>query len=606
MVKFRLVLLSALFGFTALPYCFSEEPLVYDKITVTSRRDPPFLNSLIENYSARIETAEKQHNSLIDLLDEMGGLDLRYRGTFGIQGDLSVRGGTFEQAAVLIDGIRVMDPQTGHYNLDIPLTGFDIERVESIREGASALYGQGPLAGSVNFVIKRPEKRALNTEVLFGEHALFGSAISFSLPGEAFSSRASFERKVSKAARPNTDFEYKTASLYLIREREDLTADALVGYQKKDFGADSFYSNLFPEEEEHTDTLFFRTGLDCRLSDGALKNKAYFRKHRDKFVLNRNSPTAVNTHTTYVYGLSSQWSFPLASMDFLLGADAGADQIHSTNLGKHSRPYESLSLGLLPHLRENLTADIRLRGDYYQNWGFQESYNFGLSYFLMDKALKINGSAGHAYRIPTFTELYYADAANQGNPGLLTEEGDHFRVGLNFESAGASLAIDGFLRRGRNLIDWTRFSEAQAWAATNLGRVDYRGVELYFKLEPRLAGKAAQLKKFTFSYNYTQVDRQAAGFFSKYALDVLRHQIIVGIHSVILGVHCHGQASYNQRCFGETYFVGNFSLAKPFEGKGFICEPFLKIDNFTNTRYSEVGGVLLPGRWIKAGVKFEW
>lgn len=590
--------------------CSGEEPVVFDKIVVTSRKDSIPFASLINNHSAEIISAltieQKSFNTLVDLLDDVPGLDLRYRGTSGIQADLSVRGSTFEQVAVSIDGIPVNDPQTGHHNLDIPLTSFDVESIEVVKEGTSSWLNKNSLAGSVNFKTKKPKKKALCVQTIFGEHALSGRAFSLSLPDEKLSSRFSFEQKASKAARPNTDFEYKTGSLYLARDFRDLTVDVLLGYQEKDFGADSFYSNLFPEEQEHTRTLFVKTGWHNDGPFGFSKTNVFLRKHRDKFILKRNNPTFVNYHTTYTYGLASEGSVSWEKGDLLFGIETGRDQIHSTNLGQHARQHVASSFGLIPRLPHSVTVDMRVGFHGYQKWGFQESYNLGLGYFIIKEKLKIGGSLGRSFRTPSFTELYYSDAANQGNPQLGVEKSDHFRLGLDFRDQKLSWGLEGFLRRTRDLIDWTRASASDVWVATNLGRVDFSGLEFTLGLEPEMCFKDAQVKKLTFSYTYMDSDKKGRGFLSKYALDILRHQFLCGIDAKILGLHFNWQLAYNQRCFGETYFVGDLLVSRRLQVGDFIFEPFLKIDNFSNTHYSEVGGVLQPGRWIQGGVRFEW
>ncbi|MBM3249683.1 MAG: TonB-dependent receptor [Candidatus Omnitrophica bacterium] len=579
---------------------FAEEPHTLEKITVRPQ----------SGFSTQVVTASEisgMHlDTVADILDHVSGIDLRYRGTQGIQADLTLRGSTFEQVALLIDGVRVNDPQTGHHNLDIPLTLFDVERIEVVKEGDSAFYGAGGIAGSVNIITKKPKKKALRLDTLFGQHALFGQAGSLSLPADQASGRVSFDHKISKAARPNTDFEYKTASIYLTREFDSSTLDTLFGYQKKDFGADSFYSNLFPEEEEHTETIFSRTGLESKLGFGTLKNNLFFRKHRDKFILRRNSPTPVNYHTTYVYGLNSDLTLPTKYGDLALGLDVGRDEIYSSNLGKHTRIHEAGSFGFTPKLGERLSADLRARLDYYQKWHTQESFNVGLGYDLIPQELKVRGSASRAFRIPSFTELYYSDAANKGNPDLGVETSDNFRLGLSLRKWFMELGVDGFLRQGRNLIDWTRTRPTDRWQATNLGRIDFRGIELNSKIKPNLKYGGLRLDKMTFSYNYTGPDKQAGGFYSKYALDILKHQYLLGMDFVLFGLDVNWQFSYNRRYYGETYFVGNVYLGKRFLAKDFSFEPFLKIDNFSNTRYTEVAGVLQPRRWIKSGVKFEW
>jgi len=589
-------------------FSFASDSYTLEKITVKTNESSNAdfsRNNSFQSFSP-LDIKEKNLNTVVDLLDYASGLDLRSRGSQGIQGDLSLRGSTFEQVALLVDGINVNDPQTGHHNLDIPLTIFDIERVELTKEGSSSLYGRGALAGSVNIITKKPKKKALNLENIYGENAFFGQTMSLTLPGRDFSGRISFDHKISKAARPNTDFEYNTASFYLNCDSDNLNSDILFGYQNKDFGADSFYSNLFPEEEEHTKTIFLKTGLNPKLDLGSLKNNLFLRKHRDKFVLTRNNPRSVNYHTTYVYGLNSQYNIPSRYGDLLASIETGRNEINSTNLGKHARFYEAGLLGLNTQLGARLSSDLNLRLDHYQKWPTQTSFNIALGYRIIEDKLKIKGSVGSAFRIPSFTELYYSDPANRGDPNLKEEKSENFNLGFNFKENLLDLNLNVFLRRGHNLIDWTRNSQTEAWLATNLGRVDFRGMEFNACLKPDLNLKHYKLEKAVFSYNYTNADRKSSGFFSKYALDILKHQFMLDIYSAVFSLNLNWQLSYNQRYYGDTYFIGNLYIGKRLEGKTFSLEPFIKIDNFSNTRYTEIAGVTEPGRWAKAGLKFEW
>lgn len=597
--NFKTAIFGVILPILSYSFIFAEQPYSLEKIVVRPDKDCIRTDSIKNNYSAQIVTSseikEKNLSSFVDVFDYISGVDLRYRGTSGIQGDLSLRGSTYEQVAVLIDGVNAIDPQTGHHNLDIPLTVFDIERVEVMKEGTSSLYGAGPQAGSINIITKKPQEKALHLNTLFGEHALNGCAFSFGLPQENLSSRFSFDHQISKAARANTDYEYKTASLYLNKDFDNAALDTLFGYQKKDFGADSFYSNLFPEEEEHTETFFLKTGLDYTLNRGSTNNNLFFRKHRDKFILQRNNPTSVNYHTTYVYGLNSNLALLTDLGDFIFGLDTGRDEIYSTNLGKHTRLHEAGSIGFIPELSDKLSLDTRVRLDHYQKWGEQESFNLGASYSISDR-LKFKGSIARSFRIPSFTELYYSDAANKGNADLKLEKSDNLNLGINFMPGPLDLGIGCFYRRGKNLIDWTRNSTSDPWQATNLGRVDFQGIELSAKLKPHLV----------FSYNYTHADKKAGGFFSKYALDILKHQLILEISPPFFGLNFNWQLSYNQRYYGETYFIGNIYIGKKFNKNNFSLEPFIRIDNLSDTKYTEVSGVLQPGRWFKSGLKFEW
>jgi len=584
-----------------LNHASGQEEQALEKITVRRSR----VGFSQETYNEE-EVSQRGPDTPVDILNYFSGLDLCSRSSFGIQSDISLRGSTYEQVVVLIDGIRAMDVQTGHYNLDIPLTNFDIEQVEVTKNAASSLYGSGAFAGGVNFAVKKPAAESLNLETSFGQNALFGQAFSYSLPfKDSLSARISFDHKIAKAAQPNTDFEYKTGSFYLNKNFSSSSLNTLFGWQEKDYGADSFYSNLFPEEEEHTRTLFTSTNLDSQLAAGKLKNSLYLRRHRDKFILNRNNPLSVNYHTTYTYGLNNRFDLPVKFGNLSLGLDAGRDEINSTNLGKHSRIYEAGLLGFSSRINAKLDADFRLRLDHYEKWPWQESFNCGLNYNATEK-LRFKGSVARAFRIPTFTELYYSDAANKGDPNLGIEKSDTFTLGLNFKEALVDLGVEGFLRRGHNLIDWTRASSNLPWQATNLGRVDFYGAAIDAKCRLETGFTALRLNGMNFSYNYTSADKKSSSFYSKYALDILMHQVIFGFDTLICGLKCSWQLSYSKRYYNEDYFLGSIYLSKKIKNNSFIFEPFLKVENFTNKKYSEVSGVAQPGRWIQGGLKLEW
>ncbi|HTZ10901.1 MAG TPA: TonB-dependent receptor [Candidatus Margulisiibacteriota bacterium] len=578
--------------------CFSE-PFSLERIVVKNESN---------RASGGISRKDLEGSGILafsEELDNIAGLDLRTRGAVGMQSDISLRGSTFEQVAVLLDGLKINDPQSGHYNLDIPLTPADIEKIEVTKEGATSLYGSGAFAGSVNIITRKADTRKFSLSSAFGEHALFSEGLSLSLPHKEYFGRFSYAHKSSNGGTSNTDFDSSTTSLFLGKDEGGLGLNTLLSFQKNDFGADSFYSNLFPAEEEHTRTLLFKTGLSVKKEDGSCENSLYLRRHEDKFILDRNNPVSVNYHTTYVYGLNSDFAFPLRAGDLSLGLSLTEEEINSTNLGKHSRLQEGLKAGLLPDFGERFNVNINSRVDNFRKWGLQPSWNIGLGY-LLNNMLQVKSSLAYAFRLPSFTELYYSDAGNQGNPGLGIEESENAGLGIALRQEQVDLSIDFFYRRGRNLIDWTRASSNERWQATNLGRTDIRGIEFSSGFYPAFHLKGVTLDKLSFSYAHNTLVREETGFLSKYALDILRDHLVMDIDSSFWGNKLSWELSYNQRHYGETYFVGNLCISRKVIRRSFSFEPFLRIDNFSNTEYSEVGGVLQPGRWVKSGLRFEW
>src|SRR5690242_20225059 len=71
--------------------------------------------------------------SLTDAFDLDSSVQVQSRAPGGVQADLSIRGGSFAQTLVLLNGIRLSDAQSAHNNMDIPVPLDSVERVEILR-----------------------------------------------------------------------------------------------------------------------------------------------------------------------------------------------------------------------------------------------------------------------------------------------------------------------------------------------------------------------------------------------------------------------------------------------------------------------------------------
>jgi iron complex outermembrane receptor protein len=97
--------------------------------------------------------------SLPEILAFVPGLDIRQRGVTGVQADIGIRGGSFEQTLMLLNGIKLTDPQTGHHLMNIPVPLIEIDRVEVLKGPASRIFGQNAYAGAINVITQLSEER---------------------------------------------------------------------------------------------------------------------------------------------------------------------------------------------------------------------------------------------------------------------------------------------------------------------------------------------------------------------------------------------------------------------------------------------------------------
>ncbi len=541
--------------------------------------------------------------SLADLFQHVLGVDIRRRGALGVQSDINMRAAGFEQVVVAINGIRLNDPQTGHHNMDLPVTLLDVERVEILPGQGSSLYGSSAFGGTINIVTKKPKDKGVEIETTAGSFDLNTQSVSFNSSLAGINSRVSFARQESGGYRPDTDFKTQAFTFNAEKNLEDLGLEYLFGYTKKDFGAYNFYSESYPHQEEHTDTRFFSLKAQLEKEEITFQSNAYYRRHSDKFILDRTRPSwYVNYHTTYVYGADLEAIVNLAPGTLLAGVEARDEKITSTNLGAHQRDSQAIYFQFQTPAKKKAVSNLSLRFDHYQTWGWQASPAFGLGCQL-SPALRIKASGGRSFRIPSFTDLYYQSVENQGNKDLTPEKAFSWETGLDFDRGLLQAELTYFQRYAQDSIGWLRSSPAAAWQAQNISEVDTQGLELDLSL--KLAEYAwLGLDQISAGYVYQYSDSAAAGLNTKYTLDFLKHHAYLAANLLYPGeIKQNLRLSYKQKEEQRPYFLLDTKFSREFKRDAFDLEVFLDITNLFNTSYAEQGTVSMPGRWIIAGMR---
>ncbi len=538
----------------------------------------------IDNVSSQ-DIESLPYSSIEELLNYSSSTDLKERAPFGLQQDLSIRGSVFEDAYVTLNGVKINDPQTGHYTLEIPLTGADIEEINVFKNSQK-----------VDFKLKQPKDKGVFLKSSFGQYALWENLMSMNFPVLGTKNRLSVEHKISKGSRPDTDFEIYNFSYHSLLSLDSRDVEFLFGSTKRDFGADSFYSSRFRQEEEHISQRFFlaRLGIDEPLFK--LNNTAYFRRHGDKFILDRKNPSfSTNVHTTYVYGLKEE-------LDLLNGLFANLnieeEKIDSTNLGKHSRQRKGLLLGLHEKQTGKFLYNVSAGTDYYYKWNYLETGHVGLGYLLKDN-LKLRFSYDRLWRAPSFTELYYSDAANKGNPNLGIQRSNNFDLGLDFSPQEFFRLSSGiFLRDQYNTIDWVKNNSADAWQAENVGNVKAYGIDI----TPEFKFKDSVLKNISVGYTYLTLNKASPYAFSKYVFDYDLHKVVTKLGFSYKGYQANLTGNFSKPVDREKYVTFDLKFTKKL--RSFIIA--LEGINIFNKSYEELKDVDGTKRWYKLSVAYEF
>ena len=529
--------------------------------------------------------------STADLLRLDPSLDLRARAPGGVQGDISIRGAGFGQTLVLLDGLRLNDAQSGHHNLDIPVPPDALARVEVLKGSGSAWYGSDAVGGVVNLITREPEASEFRLRAgggSFGGNRQSGVA---SVIWRAVSQQISFARDFSSGFAPDRD--YRNLSLASItRARTALGSTTLtLAHTDRPFGADQFYGNY--DSWERTRAWF---GSIRQQLGEATEASFAFRRHTDLFVLYRDRPEVfTNRHATEsAQGALRRRQTMSRGIAVHYGGEWYRDTIRSTNLGEHARQRGAAYAAL----------DARAAGRFSFSAAAREEFHPGRREFSPTVAAgwwgsphwKLRAGAGHAFRLPSYTDLYYHDPANIGSPDLRPETAWNYEAGADWY-AGSRLqgGVTVFHRRERNGIDYVRRSPADIWRATNFQRLNFTGVEAAVTIAPVRAHRV--------ELGYTALrgtGEGAAGWMSKYAFNYPRHNGSVTWRSVLPGgVAVRTRVSVLARLARQPYAVWDASAAYT-RGR---LRPFVECGNISGTVYQEIPGVAMPGRGIAGGAE---
>ncbi|MDR3628042.1 MAG: TonB-dependent receptor [Ignavibacteriaceae bacterium] len=604
MLTVRILLFLFLISLIAEPDTLAQNIPTYqiNDITVTASRTPTLISDLTRNIIVLgpEEIKNAPVNSVQGLLQYASGVDLAQRGVDGVQSDVSLRGGTFEETLILIDGVSVNDPQTGHHSMNLPVSLDGIQRIEILEGAGSSIYGADAFSGIINIITKKGSEKSFSLQTSDGQNGYYDGSLYAAYPVGIISSHLTLSRQKSDGFTHNTEFDITNFSYGATLNSGSNNLNLFFGYNDKKYGANSYYSVLFPNQWEHTTTKLADITGQFGDEKFSVSPKVYWRRNDDNYLLDYMNPSFYqNIHQTNVYGAEMQASASTGAGISTLGGEYTADKIESTNLRNHSRTTNGIFAEQKFNSFGNFSVSANAFAYKYPDIGWKIWPGINAGYNLPDN-IKIFGSAGKAFRIPTYTELYYISPASVGNPNLQHEETTNYEAGITSFQHYYTASVSIFYKEGRNLIDWVRQLDTEPWTASNISEINTTGAEINLELNTALIIKDFPVYKVGIDYTYLNSSKTAGLYQSQYLMQYLRHQVTAHIQNTWwLEIHQSWELRYENRVNAEDYFLVDTQLYRSF-GNWNI---FLKATNLFNKSYYEVSGVPLPGRWITAGVK---
>lgn len=605
-----------------------------DEIEVSAQRAPVAFSQMarIVSVISREEIGAAPVQSIQELLEYALSVDVRQRGPLGAQADVSVRGGSFDQTLILLNGINISDPQTGHHSLDLPVSLKNIQRIEILEGPAARVFGPNAFSGVINIITSAEGQTNLKVDLAAGQHKLSDLNVSGNLTNGSWSHFAAINRISSDGYIDNTDFKNLNA---FYQTKANLTPGTLnfqVGRTNKAFGANSFYTATYPNQFEETKTTFasvkFETGKKLHVNPSL-----YWRRHQDRFELFRDNPASWykghNYHLTDVFGskLDAWISSKFGKTAF--GAEIRSENIWSNVLGNalaspikvpgesgqfFTKSYSRTTISYFAEHSfyfKNLAVSAGAMSNWISDLGFGWNIYPGadISYEFV-KHYKLYGSANSTLRMPTFTDLFYSGPTNVGNPSLKPERSQTYEGGIKITYPGFLGHAGVYYRKGEDLIDWVRQTDTEKWQTQNLTKINTTGVELSGNLSPEKIWKTKLfLTRLGINYAYSHLEKGKNDVFSYYILDNLKHKLDFQIeHRIWQKLAASWKISYQDRNGMRTstepykpFWMVNTRLS----WKSQSTEVYATASNLFNKKYFDLGPVEQPGRWITVGISHQ-
>ena len=579
-----------------------EKESEISEITVQGK----FLNLPLKKVNENITVISKKElenspsKSIEEVLAQFTGMDIRKRGGNGVQADISVRGSSFEQVLILVNGVRINDSQTGHNSMNIPFDLASVEKIEIVKGPAARRFGQNAYAGVINIITKPSSDENIVFTASGGDFKTYSLGVGANFGNERSSNFIQVNSNNSDGYRYNTDYKINNIFYQNRYKIENGNVNFQAGIQEKKFGANGFYATPSAKDQyEETQASIVSLGIDKNYEKWGLNSSVYWRRGQDIYEYIRNKPEIYrNMHIGNNLGAELNGSYRSDLGTTGLGLELRKEFLASNNLGhrerfvaqvffEHHFSFFQNTLNVSPGIS---WANYDKEGDF-----FYPGLDLG---FDFDDHHKIYGNIAKVNRIPTFTDLYYLSKTEAGNPDLKPENAISAEVGYRFQKHNFLGKISGFLRDSDNSIDWSKQNENDIWRAENIGKIHTKGVEVELGQDFN-----SFLKSYSVGYTFLESEyQQPSGLMSRYVMENLKHQFVAKLEVLFLkNITNQLIYRYNERVSTGSYQILDEKLS--YDSPNYNI--YLLINNILNTNYTETFGVPMPGRWFHVGVSFK-
>ena len=624
----------------------TDRELTLDEVSVTGSRAP-----LTRAQAARMVTVLERADiqaapvqSVNDLLKYVASVDVRQRGPIGAQTDISIRGGNYEQITILLNGINICDPQTGHNAFDFPVDISEIERIEVLEGPAGRVYGTSSLLGAINIVTRPRPTSSVSAHIEGGSYGYLSAGARTNVASGKWNNQlsGSYSRsdgyQRNSAGGLNSDYSGGKAFYQGTYDDDIVSVSWHAGLSTKDFGSNTFYGAKWDDQFEHT--LKTYTALQAETKKGSfhLKPSIYWNHSYDRFELFRDAAEKYpfNYHRTDIFGVNLNGYFDWILGRTAVGAELRNEDLLSGNLGEpldnphhisgtdryydHGINRTNISFVVEHNIllrRFTLSAGLVAVKNSWNGMNMKVYPGIDASYRIGD-SFKIFANYNTSLRMPSVTELYYSVGGHVADKNLKPEEISSVEAGVKYADHGITTQASVYHNNWKNMIDWIRYTADgpdAPWQSVNFTEVKATGFQAQLTLNFRqIVPTQRILKSFNASYNYLFQDKDIdSSVESKYSLEYLRHKLVANLQLNIvsrldLGINFRWQ----DRRGIYTDFDGTVKEYSPYsvvDARLSWTAPkyklYLEANNIFDKNYIDYGCVPQPGTWLIAGLSVE-
>lgn len=557
--------------------------------------------------------------SVNELLSYVAGVDLRQRGPFGTQSDVSIDGSTFDEVLVLINGVKMSDPQTGHHLLNVPIPLSSIDHIEILRGPAARTYGVNALAGAINIITRVPVQDEVSAKVYAGSsfktdtatgdtYLGWGAQASAALAGKNQSHIFSIAHDEGNGYRYNTGYDaYRLFYQNQIKVNDKDNIEAMGGYISNHFGGNGYYAA--PADAESEETVQTATGSIAYnyhpTSRILIKPRLSYRYNHDDYIFIRQKPEVYhNIHETNVVTGEVQSAIQTKNGNIGAGVEWRNENINSTNLGKRSRN----NLGIYAEYKHYFSSRFNASAGLYAN--YNTDYDFSVfpgvdAGYRISRNWKLFANATTGQRLPTYTDLYYKGPSNIGNDQLKPENAMYGEGGIRYHQSLLSVQASYFYRHVTDFIDWVRATSTDPWQPQNFQSINTNGItaQVTYQLSEHLHTSENYQASLQASYTYLHPEIESpTSEISKYAIEALRHQFTVSFRNTLFQrFQVNVNARYLYRINANDYTLLDARVG--YNHKQWTL--FADLNNILDTQYKEIGAIPLPGSWYTFGISYR-